>query len=252
MTESPQEAALAVESPEAERRWRADVRLRALARRRPEPFRVPAWGWMTIVAAMCVITLLLAIRPLRRAAPDSTEIRIVLLDADAPEPPLPQPAPLPPRRSPVTPRLAAAPHTESAPESSAAPVPNAEAPHVFNTDGSIALPRETPPRNDAMAATFSGPILPESMAIMRHQRPLKVRPNHFAQNFRQPTGSTLTDFVADHLTAKKEFVLPWGTHVECTGVALFVAFVGGCGWYTPYRYYVPVERWKPASVLDEQ
>jgi hypothetical protein len=91
------------------------------------------------------------------------------------------------------------------------------------------------------------------MQIMRHQRLLKVRPNHFAGNWRAAnSGSVFQDFIADHLTFEQEFVLPWGTHVKCAEVFLFLAAGGGCGWETPYRYYVPTEKWKPASVLEEQ
>ena len=241
-----------------ERRWREDVRLRALARRAPAPFRVPAWGWIGVAVLLLTIALLRsALHPPRAPAADSTSIRIVLLDAPAPEPPLPQPAPLPPRSASATPHVpaprVAQPASETADAVSPATEEDASPPlQLFNPDGSVVLPPEKRERPDSMAASFSVPRLPEAIGIMRHQRPLKVRPNHFARNFRQPSGSALQDFVADHLTKKKEFTLPWGTHVECAGVTLFVAFVGGCGWYTPYRYYVPTEHWKPATELDEQ
>jgi hypothetical protein len=230
------------------RHWREDVRLRALARRAPARFRVPVWGWIAIAALLLAIVLRIALQPQRITPAANSSMHIVLLDASAPEPPLPQPAPLPARTAPAARRVA----TPSPPP---APVAEQDAPaplRLFNADGSVVLPREQPPRAESIIATFTAARLPESIAIMRHQRPLKVPPNHFAQNFRQPGGSALTDFVADHLTAKKEFTLPWGTHVECVGVSLFVAFVGGCGWYTPYRYYVPTEHWKPATELDEQ
>lgn len=237
----------------SERRWREDVRLRALERRVPEPFRVPANGWIGIVALLLALALLrIGLQPHRVVPNDTASIRIVLLDAPAAEPPLPQPAPLPAHAAPPVQRREVP--TSSALPPTPARIVESEPPplHLYNTDGSVDLPRATPQRSDAMAATFSGPVLPEAMRIMVHQRPLKVRPNHFAANFRQPSGSALTDFVEDHLTAKKEFTLPWGTHVECVGVSLFVAFVGGCGWYTPYRYYIPTEHWKPATELDER
>ena len=239
----------------AERRWREDVRLRALARRAPEPFRVPTSGWIGCIALLLALVLLRnALLPHRVMPHDTTSVQIVLLDAPAQEPALPEPAPLP--IHPATRTLRPAPRI-ALPVPSAAPSPLAvdstPAPlNLFNADGSLALPREHAQRADTTAATFSAPLLPESIGIMRHQRPLKVRPNHFAANFRHASGSALTDFVEDHLTARKEFTLPWGTHVECVGVSLFVAFVGGCGWYTPYRYYIPTERWKPSTELDEQ
>ena len=238
----------------AQRRWREDMRLRALARRAPEPFRVPAWAWIGSLALLLALVLFRdALLPQRVRTNDSASVRIVLLDAPAPEPPLPEPAPLPKHAA----SRRTAPNVSIA-ALRPAPVPAATEPilpaplNLFNPDGSVALPPEHATPHEAIAASFGAPLLPQAIGIMRHQRPLKVRPNHFASSFRQPSGSALTDFVADHLTAKKEFTLPWGTHVECVGVSLFVAFVGGCGWYTPYRYYVPTEHWKPATELDEQ
>lgn len=246
--------------PEELAHWRTDVRLRALARRAPAPVHAPLRVWIALGCALLLLGL--AGRLLTPAAPPPTEtvsLQIVLRDAPAaaPEPPLSVP---PPARElaplPVVPPAAetrTASNPAGPPESAPQPDAPASPPHVFNLDGSIDLPRETAPRADALAANFSAPPRSaEALRIMTHQRPLKVRPNHFAANFRAPSGSTLTDFVEDHLTASKSFTLPWGTHVDCKGVALGVAFLGACGWYTPYKYYVPEAPWRPASVLDER
>jgi len=238
--------------------WRADVRLRALARRAPERVRAPLRVWLALGTAVLLLVLVgRMLTPAPTPAPPGVSLEVFLRDASpsAVEPPLAVPAP--PREIPAlraTP-VAAAPASadDAAPPESPAPSAAPAAPHVFNLDGSIDLPRETAPRGDALVANFSAPPRSaEALRIMTHQRPLKVRPNHFAANFRAPSGSALTDFVEDHLTATKSFTLPWGTHVDCKGVGLGVAWLGACGWYTPYKYYVPQAPWRPASVLDEQ
>jgi len=235
-------------------RWRADVRLRVLARPAPTPVRAPWPVWSSLCAALLLLALF-GRPPVAPRPSETVGLQVMLLDAPvAPaEPPLavpPPPRELPPR--PVAPASAVGPvasEVSASPEPAAPPVP----PHVFNPDGSIDLPREPVSRNDALVASFSAPPRSaEAQRIMTHQRPLKVRPNHFAANFRAPSGSALTDFVEDHLTASAQFTLPWGTHVECKGVGLGVAWLGACGWYTPYKYYVPQAPWRPASVLDEQ
>jgi len=235
--------------------WRADVRLRALARRRAEPVHAPLRVWVVVCGVL--VLLALAGRQLTSEpppAPETASLQIVLRDAPTVEPEPPLAVPPPARELPALPAAlpSATARSASAPEMEQEPAEPTPALHVFNPDGSIDLPRETAPRTDALVASFSAPPRSADQRIMVHQRPLKVRPNHFAKNFRAPTGSTLTDFVADHLTVTRSFVMPWGTHVDCKGVGLGVAWVGACGWYTPYKYYVPEAPWRPASVLDEQ
>jgi len=239
--------------------WCSDVRLRALARRRPDAVRAPLRVWVALGAALLLLSLVgRLLTPAPQQAVPTANLQVVLLDAPAaaPEPPLSVPPPL--RQTPSAPaaRVEAELRNENdvpAPSESANQAAEPPPPHVFNLDGSIDLPREPPPRRDVLVATFAAPPRSaEAQRIMTHQRPLKVRPNHFAANFRAPSGSTLTDFVEDHLTVSKSFTLPWGTHVDCKGVGLGVAWLGACGWYTPYKYYVPEAPWRPASVLDEQ
>lgn len=241
--------------------WRWDVRLRASGRLRRvpppplRPLRILALVIVLLVHALLVLGLRVAMRKPEFAKVIAVQVRLI---EEAAEPALPQPAPLPPRgrpalAPPAPPRVVRPPAQVATP---ASPPTAVEAPaplHIYNADGSIDLPHESP-RSDSMSATFqTPPPAAEAMQIMRHQRPLKVRPNHFAGSFRPAgSGSVLKDFVDDHLTAKQEFVLPWGTHVACQEVFLFLAAGGGCGWFTPYRYYVPTEKWKPASTLDEE
>ena len=117
---------------------------------------------------------------------------------------------------------------------------------MFNPDGSIILPPAG--ANQGMQASF----VPQSTAaspIMRHQRPLKVRPNHFAGNWQAPADETLLGaFVREHLTSDTtQFMTPWGTLVKC-GV---VVVMGGCTWGPPPARQ-PTQTWRPASALDEE
>ena len=246
-------------SPEHElAAWHDAVRHRAWA---PEagapapPLRRARIGVLLFVLLLHAL-LLIALRhamhqpPLAQIEP----LQVRLIDeAASSEPPLPRPPPLPTRAPPRVPSIARA-QPRVAPAPAAPPATEPPPLHLFNPDGSIALPRDSAPDSTAMTATFATPPpSDEALRIMRHQRPLKVRPNHFAEKWRPAnSGSAFTDFIADHLTFEQEFVLPWGTHVKCAEVFLFLAAGGGCGWETPYRYYVPTEKWRPASALDEE
>ena len=238
--------------------WHAQVRLRAIARLYApppptlRPLRILALVIVLVLHALLLFGLRVAMHKPPLGSVQPVQVRLIVETA---EPPLPQPAALPPRVPANLLAVPRAPRVLSRPRDAAPPaeIPTPEAvPHVFNPDGSIALPPATAPRSDALTANFEAPPPSPDQKIMRHQRPLKVRPNHFAQYFRADSGSALTDFVSDHLTFEQEFVLPWGTHVKCAEVFVLVALGGGCGWETPYPYYVPVERWKPATSLDEQ
>ena len=117
---------------------------------------------------------------------------------------------------------------------------------VFNPDGSIIIPPAG--ANQGMQASFVAQSTAAS-PIMQHQRPLKVRPNHFAGNWQAPDGETILGaFVREHLTSDtKQFMTPWGTLVKC-GVVVLIA---GCTWGPPpARESRPT--WQPASALDEQ
>ena len=213
-------------------RLRAAGRLRRVPMPPLRPLRILALVIVLLVHALLILGLRVAMRKPEFATVIPVQVRLIQEYA---EPTLPQPAPLPPRvqtslSPPAPPRVFRPPAqfaTPAAPPAAVEPPPL----HIYNPDGSIDLPRDVTPPKDGMSATFqTPPPAPEAMQIMRHQRPLKVRPNHFAGNWRPPgSGSVLKDFVADHLTFKQEFVLPWGTHVECEEVFLLLAAGGGCG-----------------------
>lgn len=234
--------------------WQCGLRLRALARLHETPARPPRWLRIGALALLLVLhgAVLIALREAmfapRPGNPPVVEVELIEFSS---EPALPEPVPpqVPARRTPQVTTVRPPPPRETLP----LPV-EASQPRLFNPDGSIVLPNEpSPPPADSMTATFSEPVPSPDIGIMQHKRPLKVRPNHFEAAYAElHTNSVLNDFVARNLTFTQEFVLPWGTHVKCAEVFVIVAAGGACGWYTPYPYYVPRERWKPASVLDEQ
>jgi len=236
--------------------WREEIRRHSLAgltRRAPKPPRIVRIGALVLlllVHAVLLIGLRDAMRP--KFTPDESAIEVLLIDALQPEPPPPVPESAPRRVMPQAnmPKPMAS-QIDAAPTPSPEPEPDPSAPNyrVFNTDGSLIIPPDTANQtgNPALQASF----IPQSTAsspIMRHRRPLKVRPNHFAQNWRAAPDETLLGaFVREHLTADTQFMTPWGTLVKC-GV---VVFLGGCTWGPPPGWK-PAQTWRPASALDEE
>jgi hypothetical protein len=234
--------------------WREEIRRHALlglARRPVKPPRLLRIGAFVALLLMHVV-LLLGLRDAMRVIPKPEEsaIQVTWIDLRQPEPPLPLPEIKPHATGlPATPRHVSAPSPVATGPSGAAPTTAEPVLHVYNVDGSVMLPRDlsTPADHGSMQASF----VPQSTApspIMRPQRPLKVRPNHFAGNWQAPRGETLLgSFVREHLTAQTEFVMPWGTHVKCG----LVVVVGGCSW-GPGPVWMPTWRWQPATMLDEE
>ena len=239
--------------------WRLDVRLHALAQLARKPAK-PARSVRIGVFVMLLFFLTGLLIELREAMrlkilPDETPIEVFLVDEAPVEPALPVPAPGRSASAPKAMDGREGPHTTAvrrieppptAVQATAAepePVPNYR---VFNPDGSVIIPPAG--ANQGMQASF----VPQSTAaspLMHHQRPLKVRPNHFAGNWQAPDGETIVGaFVREHLTSDTaEFMTPWGTLVKCRVVAV----MGGCTWGPPpARESRPT--WQPASVLDEQ
>jgi hypothetical protein len=183
-----------------------------------------------------------------KISPNETAIEIRLIDEAPPEPAEPVPVPMPPKViAPAGPatriQRPAAVEQTAASTPQPAPAPNYR---VFNPDGSVIIPPAG--ANQGMQASFVAKSTAGS-PVMQHQRPLKVRPNHFAQNWQAPPDETLLGaFVREHLTSDtRQFMTPWGTLVKC-GVVVLIA---GCTWGPPpARESRPT--WQPASALDEQ
>jgi hypothetical protein len=239
--------------------WRHEIRLHALSQLANKPAKPPRS--VRIGVFVCLFLLLAAsLIGLRHAtrlkiAPDETAIQILLIDESQPEPPGRSPsAPkaMDGREGPPLPAKVVA-HTTMAkrvasPSTVAVDTTASESTpsyRVFNPDGSVILAPVS--ANQGMQASF----VPQSTAaspIMHHQRPLKIRPNHFAGNWQAPPDETLLGaFVREHLTADTQFMTPWGTLVKC-GVIVLVA---GCTWGPP-PVWQPTQTWRPASALEEE
>ncbi|HEX6833544.1 MAG TPA: hypothetical protein VF132_08420 [Rudaea sp.] len=211
-----------------------------------------AMRWALFIAVAAHLAVIFGLREAMRTPSPAVEersVRVELIELNPPEPPLPQPAPLPPRAIVAHAAQKVAPARETPPPVAAEhSVDDTPSVHLYNADGTLDIPKDLVQQidNAAAAQTFKSPSI--AMApFMKHARPLKVRPNHFAPYWAASDG--LLGSVFDKLTAEKGFTLPWGTRVECKTIAFLV---GGCGWYTPYPYYIPTERWKPATELDER
>ncbi len=253
--------------PEAADRWRESVRARALAHARareprgPRQLRVAAVCAAILLHLFAAVALYLLMRP--RLMIDEGRIAVRLLDAAPSEPPMPEPAPVRPGADAV--RVANARHAEiQAPPALPAHVDAAAAAetslHLFNADGSVALPREeaTWAVTAGRQTGFVSPIIAPS-PLLQTRRPVKLRPNHFAAAWRVPENENLlgaalrktAEVVDEKLTARKEFKTPWGSKVKCQASFMLV-ILAGCGWGFAPKPYEPEEHWKPATVLDEK
>lgn len=231
--------------------WRDTVRERALARADFVPTPPSrAIGWALLLAILLHLALLIGLRQAMRPEPTSTEenIRVELIDLASPEPALPQPPPIPVRQPSA--RVAQTPVLKpvvQAPAKTSQPQAEQESIHIYNLDGNVDIPKDLAQQIDDAKPkpSFISPTIAPS-PILNPKRPLRVRPNYFAKYWVDSEG--LAGLV-NQLTTTKAFTTPWGTKVECQTIAFII---GGCGWYTPSPYYVPVERWKPATELDEK
>jgi hypothetical protein len=238
--------------------WREEIRRHALAeltRRPAKPPRILRIGALVLLLLVHAV-LLIGLRDAMRhgIAADETAIQVSWIDLAQPEPPLPQPPPQPA----AAPQLAPSPRQASVPlaamiapsvESSVTAEPAFRA---YNPDGSLNIPSDLAQHvaRAQPAPSFRAALI-ETSPAMRHQRPLKVRPNHFAPAW-VSEGSPINDFVMRHLSAEKEFRTPWGSKIVCQGVTVFVMMIGGCAWGFPPPHWSPTQSWKPASVLDEE
>jgi hypothetical protein len=235
--------------------WREDIRRHALAQlaRKPEPpprsWRIGALAFLFLLHAVMLVGLREAMR--LRMVPDETPIHVSWIDLPQPEPSLPQPSAVPAHHSAPSRRFINVPQTITPPTES--PVVGEPEFRAYNPDGSVNIPSDLAQQTDrARPEPSFTSDLTDSSTIMRHQRPLKVRPNHFAQTWYTPSDSPLADFVERNLTARKEFRTPWGSKIVCVANPILFAVLGGCAWGFPPPHWEPTVTWKPAGMLDEQ
>jgi hypothetical protein len=237
--------------------WHDEVRARARGRRshapdKPSPLRRWAWFCAIVLHLVLVAGLRLALWPQHVARSDADVMQIDLVDLPLPEPALPEPAPLP------APTLTQPKHLlrasiPTAPASTPAiPAPAVAEPErplrLFNADGSAALPDDIAAQLDrARPLPDFIPRKYEPSPLLAVKRPLKVRPNHFAQYWAGTDGMPLHEALMRHLIATKEFTTPWGGRYACAWILILVA----CG-DVPDKPWNPPTTWKPATVLDEQ
>lgn len=245
---------------------REAVRARVRSRQTPAP--AGAARRIALLIALCVHALLawwLYALMRQPAGTDSGRIEVRLIEAVPPEPALPEPsaaaavhAPRLERANVGTPRTSNIEPTSPRTREAAEQAPAAPAIHIYDPDGSIALPAERVAADDP--SHFVAPSTAPSALMARH-RPLKIRPNYFAKAWRAPENETLLgetlrkiyEFADDNLTAKKEFTTPWGSKIKCEAGFLIVMARAGCGWgYPPPPGGRPIEHWKPATELDEE
>jgi len=240
----------------AETAWREDVRRRARARRlhaSDQPSRLRRWAWLCAIALhlILIVGLRFALRAPLPTPADANVLQVDLVDLPLPEPALPEPAPLI-RAAPVEPKhTARMTQHPSTPQLVAPSVPEFEperGPRLFNPDGSAALPDDIAaqldrarPQPNFIARKY------EPSPILAVKRPIKVRPNHFAQYWAGTDGMPLHEALLRQLTVVKEFTAPWGGKYACAWVLIIVA----CG-DVPDKPWTPPTTWKPATEFDER
>ncbi|HEX3124987.1 MAG TPA: hypothetical protein VHQ21_16950 [Rhodanobacteraceae bacterium] len=235
--------------------WRDAVRGYALGRPAHAvalPRRWQRWGWLLAVALHLLI--LVAMRSNLREQqrlPESSVISVELIDAPAVEPPLPEPSgtPAPPPTTAARPSAMPRPPVARLP----APPPAAAAEaspefHAYNPDGSLDIPGDLAAQldNAEPRADFI-PLKVAPSPILNPRRPLKIRPNHFAQYWNGTDGMPLHESMWRYVTATKEFVAPWGGRYGCTWILILVACAD-----VPDKPWNPPQQWSPATELDER
>lgn len=237
--------------------WQHAVRLRALVGSLPpprEPSRRERVAWLVAIALhlLIVVVLRMALRAEAPRTPASDVIRVELMPVPFAEPSLPQPAALPATRTVVVPGMQPRATTaipKAASESAIAPIERAEPEvRVFNADGSAAVPSDLAARIDrARPRPDFIPKRYEPSPLMQDKRPLKVRPNHFAQYWNGTDGKPLHETMWRYVTAEREFTAPWGGRYGCAWIVIIVACAD-----VPDKPWNPPQTWKPATELDER
>jgi hypothetical protein len=240
------------ESRHARAAWTHDVRIRALARRdhrAGHAARLRLWGWLLALA----LHLLLVVGIVQRsrhapAEPVAETIRVELLDAPAPLPALPQPPARAPRVATPAARARA-----PAPVSTPSPLPtppsaDPQAPRLFDAEGSPIVPGdlvEQLDRAQPLPGYIARSVAPSP--LLQPKRPLKVRPNHFAQYWDDSDSLPLHDRMWRHVLVTRQFDVPWGGQWACAWVLILVACAD-----VPRKPWNPPQTWKPATELDER
>jgi len=243
------------DDPHSAAAWRDALREYARSR----PIHAPAWprnwrrwGWLLALALHLLILFGLRSTLLEQhRAPESSVISVDLIDAPAEPPPMPEPV-RPARPMSLAPRPAVAPRHPSIVRSPATPPDDAPEAvpefHAYNPDGSVDIPGDLAAQldNAAPRADFI-PLKVVPSPMLNPRRPLKVRPNHFAQSWNGTDGMPLHEAMWRSVTLTKEFVAPWGGHYGCAWILILVACAD-----IPDKPWNPPQKWQPATELDEQ
>jgi hypothetical protein len=244
---------LAAETQQESIAWCEDVRVRARCRRPHEPDHASSlrrWAWLfaIVLHLTLVVALRQALNPPDSTAADLNVIQVQLFDLPETEPALPEPVPLPPRAISHVKTNRQRPVPSPSPPLEPPPVLRNEAPlRLFNPDGSAQLPDgfitqldRSRPQPDFIPRKY------EPSPLLQAKRPLKVRPNHFAQYWAGTDGMPLHEAMWRHLIVVKEFTAPWGGRYACAWILILVA----CG-DVPDKAWSPPTTWKPATEEDE-
>jgi hypothetical protein len=256
--------------------WANAVRQRALLRARRRPPRLPRGVFYAalLIGLLAQVALFVGLYFAMQPAPvvEADVMHVQWLDPPAAEPALPEPQPKPVADQPPTPsqpaaraasraipRTAAMPARRAAATAAPATATPSEAPayRAYNADGSLNIPKDLAAQIDA--AKPQPNFIVQSTApspIMQPHRLLKIRPNYFAkswvharnENLLSAALSKLND-LTEAMAVKKDFTTPYGNTVSCS----WIIVIAGCSWGgPPPPGGHPSEKWKPATVLDEE
>jgi hypothetical protein len=142
---------------------------------------------------------------------------------------------------------APAPVAKPAPPPPPAPT-QAQALRLFDAAGSPIVPgdlAEQLDRAQPLPGYIARNITPSP--LLQPKRPLKVRPNHFAQYWDDSDSLPLHDRMWRHVIVTRQFDVPWGGQWACTWVLIVVACAD-----VPRKPWNPPQTWKPATELDER
>ena len=234
--------------------WR-DVEIHRVETHAASDRSLPFWALLVAVVVHVAIFIALRDEIAQHRHAESTAISVQMIDLIPATPPATEipPEPVPPPIARATTRVLRERTPMSEPPIVAIPAAPQDATtpalHLYNADGSLALPSNQTPRRDAVVARMLDAPPVADNTIMAHVRPLKVRPNHFDAEWEASHGGNPMDrFIADHLMKTTGVMrMPWGTRVQCA----WIVIIAGCAW-GPADYWHGDQSWKPATELDEK